>query len=283
MFKKIAVIGVGLIGGSFALACRKNCLAETITGCGRSEENLKKGVELGVIDDYSTDVREAVKGADLIFLSTPLLAMEGLLKKIAPLLSGHTVLTDGGSAKAELVKLANRLFPKGNFVGGHPIAGTEKSGVEVASDSLFEGAKSILTPTPETNPGALEKIKRLWSGIGSRVLIMDPATHDKLLAMVSHLPHVVAYALVNAVGQYEIPEVDVISLTGGGFKDFTRIASSHPVMWRDICLQNKENLLEVIEIFQEQLTALKNHIQTGNQTDLESDFARAKRLRESLI
>jgi len=279
-FEKIAILGVGLIGGSLAMVCKQKGLAKQIVGYGRRPENLKKAVKLGVIDRFFQDLRETVQGADLIVLATPVGQFEALAREMASALSKEAIVTDVGSVKGSLVTRLERLLPNGNrFVGAHPIAGKEKAGVEAASATLFVGAQCILTPTERTNPSALESVKALWEATGSKLVLMDPVQHDQILAAVSHLPHLVAYALVNTVLETKIQGQEVVSFSAGGFRDFTRIAASSSEMWRDICLLNRDPILGMIEAYEKAITRLKQLIRQGDGKGLEAEFERAKKAR----
>lgn len=282
VFPRIAIIGVGLIGGSLALAAKKRGLCRTVVGIGRNESSLQKALEVGAIDTYTLSTEEGVSGADLVVLATPLSAFAAHMKAARSHLGENTVVTDVGSTKKTVVLQAESILQT-PFVGAHPIAGTEKSGVTASSADLFSGARCIITPTAKTNHRALERLEGFWKDIGSHVIRMDPDDHDRIMAMVSHLPHVVAFALVNSVARIRFGEVEAISFTGGGFKDFTRIASSHPVMWRDICLENKSYLLEAIELFEEEIGRLKSHIISESGEALSQDFQLAKTTRDRLI
>jgi len=282
-FQKIAILGVGLIGGSLAIVCKQKGLAKQIIGYGRRPENLKKAVKLGVIDGFSQDLRETVQGADLIVLATPVGEFETLAREMAPALSKEAIVTDVGSVKGGLVTRLERLLPNGSrFVGTHPIAGKEKTGVEAASATLFVGARCILTPTERTNPSALESIKALWEATGSKVVLLDPVQHDQILAAVSHLPHLIAYALVNTILETKVQGQEVLPFSAGGFRDFTRIAASSPEMWRDICLLNRDSILSMIEEYEKTLLRLKELVRHGDGKGLETEFERAKQVREKL-
>lgn len=281
-FPRIAVIGVGLIGGSLALAAKKRGLCQRIVGIGRRESSLRQALELGVIDEFTLNAGEGVKDADLVVLATPLSAFPAHLKAVRSGLKKEAVVTDVGSVKKTVVRQAEAILDT-PFVGAHPIAGTEKSGVTAACPDLFTGARCIITPGPTTAPHALERVEKFWKALGSNVIYMDPDDHDRIMAAVSHLPHIAAYALVNSVADIRLGEVEAISLTGGGFKDFTRIASSHPVMWRDICLENKTYLLEAIERFEGEIKRLKRHIIDQSGEALSKDFQLAKETRDRLI
>lgn len=281
-FRRMVIVGVGLIGGSLALACREKGIVSEIIGVGRGEKNLQEAVALNVIDSYTFKIEEAVKGADIIVLATPVASLIRLVGEMAPYLSPGAIVTDVGSVKGPVVKIEDLLPPDAHFVGGHPIAGKEKSGVKAASRRIFQGAKCILTPTGKTDPEALNTVQALWEMTGAHVIHMDPARHDRIFAAVSHLPHVVAYALVNTLLDLEKTQDGVISFSAGGFRDFTRIAASHPEMWRDICLMNRENIIKMLERYEESIRRLKSFIQSGDGNGLYREFDRAKQVREKL-
>lgn len=282
--ERLAVVGVGLIGGSLARILREQKAVGEIIGIGRGEANLRKAVELGVVDRYVTDVRSGVEGADMVFLATPVRTIVGLVAEIAGELSPGCIVTDGGSVKEEIVVQCQRLMSPGTFfVGGHPIAGTEHSGVEASFSSLYKGRRCIITPSPETDQDALEKVVRMWQLAGSEVVLMDAAKHDRVLAAISHLPHMVAYALVNAVGGYDRFEESILKYSAGGFRDFTRIASSDPVMWRDIALMNRDSLLEMMDFFSDHLSRLREMVERGDGAALEEFFARSKEQRDAIL
>jgi len=277
----MAILGVGLIGGSLAMVCRQKGLARQIVGYGRRPESLKKAVKFGVIDRFFQDLHETVKGADLIVLATPVGRFEALAREMASAVSNQAIVTDVGSVKGDLVARLEGLLPNGSrFVGTHPIAGKEKTGVEAASATLFSGALCILTPTEKTDPSALESVKAIWEAAGAKPILMDAAQHDQILAAVSHLPHLVAYALVNTVLETKVQGQAVRSFSGGGFRDFTRIAASSPEMWRDICLLNRDPLLGMIDAYDKTLARLKKLIQQRDGKGLEAEFERAKEARE---
>lgn len=283
-FNKVAIIGVGLIGGSLALALKKKNLASSFVGVGRGIENLEAALRLGIIGSFTQDIAEGVKDADLVVIAVPVLKIAGTIKKAAPCLKKGSIVTDVGSVKAAVIEAVEPIIPKGvHFVPGHPIAGTENSGAEAAFPGLFIDRKCILTPTTKTDPEALEKIKSMWQEAGSKVVLMDAKTHDSILAAISHLPHMIAYTLVNTVADIEKAGVDALSYSAGGFKDFTRIASSSPEMWSDICALNKDPIVQMIDNFQKRLEVLKNLIEAGDVEGLKKDFERAKVTRDSLI
>jgi prephenate dehydrogenase len=283
LIKRLAIIGVGLIGGSLALALRKQGIVGEVVGIGRGEANLRRGVELGVIDRYFLDPCEGVRDADLVFIATPVCTIGGMVARIAPFLAPGAIVTDGGSVKEEIVAACEPLVPSGAFfVGGHPIAGTEHSGVEAAFATLYENRRCILTPTVATDPSALTVVTRMWEAAGSQVVLMDVHKHDRVLAAISHLPHMVAYSLVNAVGGYDRFDESILRYSAGGFRDFTRIASSDPAMWRDIALMNREAVLEMMDFFADSLSCLRHLVAASDGDGLERFFADSKELRDGI-
>ena len=290
LFRKIVIIGVGLIGGSIGMAVRKKRLAGTVIGVGPEAGVLKKAVALKAIDAYETGFRKIKKvlsGADLVILAVPVGELEAAARELAPAISETAVVTDAGSVKGPLVRRLEEKFSpdpsnRSRFVGGHPVAGREKSGVEAASADLFSGAVCILTPTSKTSPAALDTVRRLWEAIGARVVSMDAELHDRILGAVSHLPHLIAYALVNTVLELQSKDGDFLSYAAGGFKDFTRVAASSPEMWRDICLANRENLVSAIETYEKTLDRMKRLMIEGNADGLRREFERAKAAKERL-
>ncbi len=282
-FQKVTIIGVGLMGGSLALAMKKEGLAGAVLGVDRQPHQLEKAVARGAIDAYTCEPAEGIQGADLVVLATPVGRFETIIRQVAPKLSSGCIVTDVGSTKGALVGQIESMLPGAvSFVGGHPIAGKEKSGIEAASMDLFKGARCILTPTSRTHRPALEKIKNLWKEIGSEVVTMDPMDHDRVLAAISHLPHMAAYALVNTALDLLDGDQTLVACSGGGFKDFTRIAASSPEMWRDICLLNGENILATLEAYEMVLGRIKRYIQDHNGDGLYQEFERARKLREGL-
>ncbi len=290
MFRTIVIVGVGLIGGSIGMAIRKKRLADTVIGLGPYEDELKRAVALKAIDAYATDdrkIKKAVEKADLVVLAAPVGRLETAARDLSSALPKNSVVTDVGSVKGPLVRRLEATFSpdpstRSRFVGGHPIAGRETSGVEAASANLFAGALCILTPTDRTLPHAVETVKRFWEAIGSRTVSMDPDAHDRILAIVSHLPHLVAYTLVNTVLDLQSKNGDLLSYSGGGLRDFTRVAASSPEMWRDICLFNRDNLLAVIEAYEKILDRLKRLMVEGNSEGLQREFERAKEAKGKL-
>lgn len=278
---KLAIIGVGLIGGSLARALRRARACDQIIGFGRNRDHLKKAVELGVIDDFSTQLERVVKDADVIVLATPLKTTESLLREMRPLLKENVVLTDVGSAKTCVIEDAENalgeLMPR--FVPGHPIAGTEKSGVEASFAGLFEDHRVILTPLPGTAVDALQQVTAMWECVGAEVTHLDAEHHDQILAATSHLPHLLAYALVDCLAGMRDRD-EIFEFAAGGFADFTRIASSHPEMWHDICFSNRQQLLAVFDHFNSRLQMIRQAIEQGDSETLLAIFTRAKQSRD---
>lgn len=284
MIRRLAVIGVGLIGGSLAQALREADAVGEVVGCGRGKPNLEKAVELGVIDRYTHEVAEAVEGADMIFLAVPLGAMEETFRAMQGHLAPDAVITDGGSVKGSVVAAAEQAFGcvPPNLVPGHPIAGTEHSGVEAAFATLYQNRRIILTPSSDTDPQALERVDAMWRLCGADVTHMDVAHHDEVLAATSHLPHMLAFSLVDSLARMKEND-EIFRYAAGGFRDFTRIASSNPVMWRDICLSNREALGQMLERFAGELTELSQTLRDGNGDHLLEIFERAKAARDRYI
>ncbi len=284
LIPQLTVVGVGLIGGSLALALKQAGLVGEVVGVGRGRANLETAVECGVIDRFTHDVGEGVEGADLVFLATPVQTLPGVAAAALPRMKPGSVLTDGGSVKQYVIDRIEPLLPPGvHFVPGHPIAGTEQSGSAAAFAALYQGRRCILTPTEKTDPTALDLVRRVWQAAGSEVVIMEAARHDRVLAAVSHLPHMVAYALVNTVSCEDRFGENILPYSAGGFRDFTRIASSDPTMWRDIALTNREALLEVVGYFETVLAELKNDIAAGNGEQLYDFFLRSKKRRDAIL
>lgn len=285
VFKRMALIGIGLIGSSLARAARRHGLVGEVVGCARSEATRRKVLDLGLCSAVHEDPAAAAEGCDLIVLCTPLGAYAAIAERIAPRLSRGTVVSDVGSVKQAAIRDVGPFIPDDvHFVPGHPIAGTEKSGPEAGFAELFEDRWAILTPPPGTDPEAVERVGALWRGVGSMVETMDPRHHDRVLAMTSHLPHLIAYSIVStAAGLENHDRQEVVKFSAGGFRDFTRIAASDPVMWRDIFLNNREAVLEVLQRFNEEITALQRAIRWGEGEVLESEFLRARGLRQGVV
>lgn len=281
MIERLCIIGVGLIGGSLARALKRAGVCREVVGCGRGEASLQRAVKLEVIDRYHTDPSQAVIGADVIVLAVPLGAMEPGLRAIAPSIGERAILTDVGSAKASVVAAAGAAFgavpPR--FVPGHPIAGTEKSGVDASFAELFERRRVILTPLPTTDRAAHALVRRMWESTGAEVIDMEVVHHDEVLAATSHLPHVLAYALVDTLARMQ-EKSEIFRYAAGGFRDFTRIASSDPGMWRDICLANREAVVAMIDRYANDLARLRNAIDHHDGEPIVELFARAKAARD---
>lgn len=285
-FKQVTIVGVGLIGGSLGMALKRQAIADSVVGVGRRLENLHAAVRLNAIDRYVSDATEGVQGSDLVVLATPVDTYERHLKEWGASLQEGTIVSDVGSVKGPLVEQAERLLSdRARFVGAHPIAGREKTGVSAGSADLFRGTRCILTPTRRTDPQALQLIHHLWEAAGSIVSMMDPFLHDLVFGAVSHLPHIAAFALINALTEIrkrDAPELDLLSYAGGGLRDTTRIAASSPEMWRDICLWNRDNLVKMIGVYQSQIERLKQLIEAGDGPGLEKELEHAKQVRERL-
>jgi prephenate dehydrogenase len=283
LFNKVTIIGVGLIGGSLAKVLKGNNLAKEITGAGRGRKTLELALSIGVIDRMGQVLSQAVEDADLVVLASPVGAFERIVAEVASKLKKGAILTDVGSVKGSLVKRIEAALPSGvHYVPGHPIAGKEKHGVAEASEALFRGAKCILTPTTKTDSKALEAVKALWSAAGANVVLMDADAHDHIFAAVSHLPHAAAFAMVNTVAEFSSGSENYISFSGAGFRDFTRIAASSPEMWRDVCLLNGKNIIEMIEQYQLALNNIKTAIERQDAGKLDTLFQSASGLRRGL-
>ena len=285
LFQKLTIIGVGLLGASLAKACKGRGLVDEITGYGRNRENLKKAKDLKIIDHYSSDLSEAVSDANLVVLCTPVSTIVPLIKSLAPQVQPGTIITDVGSVKESVVHRADKLIPEDIFfVGSHPIAGGENSGLESSNASLYQDAKCIVTPTEKTDKTALKKISTLWHAVGMNVISLSVEEHDFIFGAVSHLPHIVAYALMNTVGGLKTSSnLEVTGFSGAGLRDITRIASSDPVMWRDICLSNRNHSLSLINRFQSKLEEIRNTIERGDGQELEKEFVAANKYRLNVI
>lgn len=285
LFQRVAVIGVGLIGSSMARAMQKHGLAGEIVGCARSAETRAKVLELGLATRCEADPAAAVAGADLVVLATPVGAYEAVAKAMEKALSPGAIVTDVGSVKQAVIRDVGPYLPAGvHFVPGHPIAGTEHSGPESGFAELFEQRWCILTPPAGTDAAATEKVVQLWRAFGSRVEIMDAGHHDKVLAITSHLPHLIAYTIVGtATGLEQSEQSEVVRYSAGGFRDFTRIAASDPVMWRDVFLNNREAVLEMLQRFTEDLTALQRAIRWGEGETLEAHFRKTREIRRGIV
>jgi prephenate dehydrogenase len=281
---KLAIIGVGLIGSSLSLALRESAAVGRISGYGRNRDNLEKGVQLGVLDEIGASIADTVAEADMIVVAVPLGAMRPVFRELRDSVAPEAVITDVGSAKGTVVESARaelgELLPR--FVPGHPIAGTEKTGVEAGFASLFQNRRVILTPLAETDAAASERVTAMWRQCGAIVEHLEVEHHDRVLAATSHLPHMLAYALVHQLSGLN-DNAEIFRYAAGGFRDFTRIASSDPVMWRDICLSNGAALVELIEQYQHELDRIEAAIRNGDADRLLELFGKAKSERDSLI
>jgi len=278
---KLCIVGVGLIGGSVARALRECQCVDSIVGTGRDAVHLQRAEQLGVIDAYTTDLAKAVESADVVVIAVPLGAMRSVLSEIKPHLSARTILTDVGSTKQSVIAAVQEVFGElpANFVPGHPIAGTEKSGVEASFAELFQHRRVILTPHADCDKAALNKVTQLWQACGAQVMEMDAQHHDAVLAATSHLPHMLAYALVDTLARMDDSQ-EIFEFAAGGFRDFTRIASSDPLMWHDICLANREQLVSVMRAFSDDLHRLCDAMEKGDGDFLKETFTRAKNARD---
>ena len=281
MIKRLCVIGVGLIGGSLARALRKAAQVEEVVGCGRSRANLDRAVELGVIDRYVDKPADAVAGADMVVLATNLGAMDTIMPALVPGLSDDCIITDVGSAKTQVNACAQRHLgaAAARFVAGHPIAGTERSGAEASFAELFQDHRVILTPAAGTDSDAIKQVTEMWRHTGAIVRTMDDAHHDAVLAATSHLPHMLAFTLVDCLAGMD-DSGEIFEFAAGGFRDFTRIASSSPEMWRDIAVDNRAALLDVCAAFENSFRELRERIDAADVDALGDMFERAKRARD---
>ncbi|PHR67718.1 bifunctional prephenate dehydrogenase/3-phosphoshikimate 1-carboxyvinyltransferase [Alcanivorax sp.] len=284
LFNRIAIIGLGLIGGSFAAAARENGLAGSIVAGSRSARTLEQGIALGVVDDGSQDLAEAVKGADLVFVSTPVSAMGKVLAALKPGLSRTAIVTDGGSVKGNVITAAREALGEhySRFVPGHPIAGKEKSGVTAADATLYQDHRVILTPTDDTDPAATAKVRATWTAMGAEVLQMSPDYHDQVLAETSHLPHLLAFSLVDTLAR-QGDSTEIFRYAAGGFRDFTRIASSDPVMWHDIFRENKAALLQALDQFSDGIGRFRQAVENEDSDALMGIMTRANTARAHFL
>jgi cyclohexadieny/prephenate dehydrogenase len=282
--ENVVILGLGLIGGSLARALRKSGFSQRFIGYGHRQPSLERGVELGVIDEFTLDLDEAIDRADILVIATPTLVASDMLLKILPRLEGRAntpVITDVASVKGSLQRTAESLCGKmpEKLVLAHPIAGSERSGVNASAEDLFVNHRVILTPVEGNDTAAVELIRQMWQSTGADVVDMAVDRHDAVLAATSHLPHVLAYALVDALAQSEASE-EVFEFAAGGFRDFTRIASSDPVMWKDIALANKSALLDAIDLFSDRLAVMRDAVEQERGGQLLETFSRAKEARD---
>jgi cyclohexadieny/prephenate dehydrogenase len=285
MFDRVALIGLGLIGSSLSHAMRRARLAHSIVGHARTSQTRETALRLGLVQEACATAAEAAKGADLVILCSPVGTYAALAREMAPALGRGTIVTDVGSVKGAVARDVDPHVPKGvHFIPGHPIAGTEHSGPESGFAELFDGRWCVLTPPAGADPAAVEKLATFWRACGSNVEIMDADHHDLVLAITSHVPHLIAYNIVNTARHLEqVTDTEVIKFSAGGFRDFTRIAASDPVMWRDVFLNNKDAVLEMLGRFSEDLTALQRAIRYGEGETLHRLFNEARATRRGII
>ncbi|HTV89947.1 MAG TPA: prephenate/arogenate dehydrogenase family protein [Stellaceae bacterium] len=285
LFDRVAIIGIGLIGSSLARVLRRDNPQTRIVACARRAETLAAVERLGIADEVTDDPAAAVERADLVVIATPLSAYAEIGRRIAPSLQDGAIVTDVGSVKGAAIAALHAVLPdRAHFVPGHPVAGTEHSGPEAGFAEMFRDRWCILTPLPETAPDAVAKVAALWEMAGMRVATMAPDHHDKVLAVTSHLPHLIAYTIVGTATQLgEDLQSEVVAYSAGGFRDFTRIAASDPIMWRDVFLTNREAVLELLQRFSEDLTALQRAIRRGDGEILHDWFTRTRAIRRSII
>jgi cyclohexadieny/prephenate dehydrogenase len=285
LFDRIALIGIGLIGSSIARDIRELGLAREVVISTRSEVTLKRAEELELGTSYTISAAEAVEDADLVIVSVPVGASEAVAQQIAGHLKAGSIVTDVGSTKASVIaQMAPHMPDNVHFIPGHPLAGTEKSGPDAGFEGLFHDRWCIFTPLPGTDAVALSKLKAFWEKLGSRVDEMEPEHHDKVLAIVSHLPHIIAYNIVGTADDLgTVTESEVIKYSASGFRDFTRLAASDPTMWRDICLHNKDAILEMLARFSEDLAYLQRAIRWGEGEKLFELFSRTRTIRRSIV
>lgn len=282
-YKKIVIIGLGLIGGSLGLAFRNKKGSAQVIGLDRDQDQLKAALRLGAIDQAESDLEQAVEGADIIILATPIGQFRPIGEALRSYLKPQMILTDVGSVKGPIVEAFDEiLFPSGRFVGGHPITGREQSGVGAATADLFAGARCILTPGPKTDQKDVQEIQGLWESIGSEVALMSPSRHDQIFSVVSHLPHVTTYALINLVLSLDATDGELLDYSAGGLRDFTRIAASSPEMWRDICMMNGDQIVNQMDAYINELQDIKKLIMNKNSTELQERFSKARTIRKKL-
>jgi len=285
MFKKVCVIGCGLIGSSLARAIKKNNLSTKIVSSNRSDAVNKKVIELKIVDDSSSDTKKMVNGSDLIVIATPLSSYENVILKIKNSLKNGTILTDVGSVKENIINLVEKAVPENvSWISSHPIAGTEESGPEMGFSELFENRWCILTPSKKAKEKDIKLLETFWKKIGSKVDVMEAKQHDYILSVTSHIPHLIAYNIVNmTLDLQDKKESGIVKYSAGGLRDFTRIAASNPIMWRDIFIQNKKNTSKMINKFIENLEDLKKAIENEDGKKLEEIFTKTKKIRKKII
>jgi len=285
MFKKVCIIGCGLIGSSLARAIKKNNLAEKIVSSNRSDATNKKVIELKIVDDSSPDTKKMADGSDLVVIATPLSSYEDVISKIKNSLNNGVILTDVGSVKENVINLVEKNIPENiSWIPSHPIAGTEESGPEAGFSELFQNRWCILTPSKKAKEKDINLLQTFWENVGSKVDIMQAKQHDYILSITSHIPHLIAYNIVNtSLNIQNEKESDIVKYSAGGLRDFTRIAASNPIMWRDVFIQNKKNTSEMIDKFIANLEGLKKAIENEDGKKLEEIFTKTKKIRKDII
>jgi len=284
LFETIAVVGVGLIGGSLGMAAKRRGLAGRVIGIGRTEQKLMRAQILGAIDDYTLDLDNGASDADLVIICTPVGLIVPTIQRMAAALKTGAIVTDVGSTKREVAHAAEPLIPEGcHFIGGHPMAGSDKSGVSAAFPDLFLNATYVLTPTQHTDLAALGKLTTFAESIGANAVTMTPQQHDAAVAITSHLPHAMAAALLHVAAKHHRDAGNTLKLAAGSFRDLTRVAGSSPELWRDICLTNADSLCEAVELFQNALETFKKTLQAGNEDEVQQFFEEAAGIRKALL
>ena len=285
MFKKVCIIGCGLIGSSLARAIKKNNLAEKIVSSNRSDATNKKVIELKIVDDSSSDTKKMVEGSDLVVIATPLSSYEDVISKIKNSLKNEVILTDVGSVKENIINLVEKNIPENiSWIPSHPIAGTEESGPEAGFSEIFHNRWCILTPNKQAKEKDINLLQTFWEKVGSKVDIMKAKQHDYILSITSHIPHLIAYNIVNtSLNIQNEKESTIVKYSAGGLRDFTRIAASNPIMWRDIFIQNKKNTSKMIDKFIENLEDLKKAIENEDGKKLEQIFTKTKKIRKDIV
>ncbi len=285
MFKKVSIIGCGLIGSSIARGIKKNRLAVKVVSSNRSNKTNKKVIRLKIVDEASSDTKKIVKGSDLIIIASPLSSYKNIILKIKSSLKKGAILTDVGSVKKKAIYLIEKNIPKNvSWISSHPIAGTEESGPESGFSQLFKNKWCILTPSKQSNNKDVKLLEKFWKKLGSRVDVMDAKKHDYILSITSHMPHLIAYNIVNTTLKIKKKkDRNIVKYSAGGLRDFTRIAASNPIMWRDIFVENKENTSKMIDKFIKNLMDLKKAIKNKNEKKLEKIFRKTKKIRKEII
>ena len=285
MFKKVCIIGCGLIGSSLARAIKKNNLAEKIVSSNRSDAVNKKVIELKIVDDSSSDTKKMADDSDLVVIATPLSSYENVISKIKNSLKNGVILTDVGSVKENMINLVEKSIPENiSWIPSHPIAGTEESGPETGFSELFHNRWCILTPSKTAKEKDINLLQTFWEKVGSKVDIMKAKQHDYILSITSHMPHLIAYNIVNtSLNIQNEKESDIVKYSAGGLRDFTRIAASNPIMWRDVFIQNKKNTSKMIDKFIENLEELKKAIDSEDGKKLEQIFTKTKKIRKDIV